>query len=562
LKKFQQRHGNVMRSSKSGGRTATWSGLVIPLVVFSGVLALTGCAADLVDDGTTGATAPAVESEAPPPPGGRMVYGLIAETNGWNPSSSQWASSGLQVAAALFDTLTAYDDQLRIRPNLAESVVPNADHTQWTITLREGVVFHNGEPADSHALLRNLEYLKRSPLVSPAFEPVASFTEQPPRSVAVHLKEPWVSYPYALATQIGVLAEPDWLESGDTGRPIGTGPFQLTEWIRDARLVVTKNPRYWRTGYPLLDAIEFRTITDAPNRTTGLEAGELDVVQMGDERTLSRFERSASGYQVIRDLVGEAPESFVQLNTMAPPFDDPDARRALALGTDRQAYVDTICHGACPVADGPYAPGSRWRVETDYPAYDPDAARRLVDQVKARHGGEFSFTLLAPPVPGAAESTQLLQQQWSAIGVDVRIQQVEQTAFILRVLTGDYQATTWQQFDAPHPVVDSIWWHPQTATPIPQFALNFARNRDPQLGAALDEARRTSDPNRERELYGEVQRRLAADIPYVWLFHARYGVIAKDTVVNIVRHELPDGARGLPMTGGAHPLWQIGLRAR
>ena len=82
-------------------------------------------------------------------PGGNLVYGLEAESDGWNPSNSKWAPSGLMVARAVFDTLTAYDADLNAQPFLAEKLTPNADYTQWTITLRPDITLHNGRPVDS-----------------------------------------------------------------------------------------------------------------------------------------------------------------------------------------------------------------------------------------------------------------------------------------------------------------------------------------------------------------------------------------------------------------------------
>ena len=85
----------------------------------------------------------------PPQYGGRMVYGLEAETtNGWCLPEAQLAIAGIQVARSIYDTLTVPDGEGGFQPFLAESVEPNADYTQWTITLRDGVTFHDGTPLD------------------------------------------------------------------------------------------------------------------------------------------------------------------------------------------------------------------------------------------------------------------------------------------------------------------------------------------------------------------------------------------------------------------------------
>ena len=160
---------------------------------------------------------------------------------------------------------------------------------------------------------------------------------------------------------------------------------------------------------------------------------------------------------------------------------------------------------------------------------------------------------------------QFLQAQWKEFGIDVTINAIEQAPLIVKILTGDYQATMWTQFDSPHPLGDSIWWHPNTATEIPDFALNFARNKDERIGEALDAAREEPDPAKERELYQDVQRYLAEDNPYIWLYHTQLAIVAQPNVVNVVNYELPPNAegeerKGLPIQFGSHPLYQVWLR--
>ena len=204
------------------------------------------------------------------------------------------------------------------------------------------------------------------------------------------MNRPWVNYPFSLATQIGVVADPDWLESGAKDHPIGTGPFVFESWRPDNDLVVTKNPDYWQTDaqgtrLPYLDRVTFRPLPDNDSRSATLEAGGIDAMQTSDSNQILKFSKLADkgDYQLFNDVSGETAEAFVQLNTMAPPFDDPDARRALALATDTKAYVDVQTGGLNEPARGPFPPSSPWYVPTTYPEYDKDAAKQLVEQVKA-----------------------------------------------------------------------------------------------------------------------------------------------------------------------------------
>jgi peptide/nickel transport system substrate-binding protein len=539
-------------------------------VVMGLVGAAVGCARD--QGATTGDTVRAanvggVSSDEPPKLGGKLVFGLSAETNGWNPASNQWASSGLDVARAVFDTLAAYDEHSDVQPYLAERFSHNADYTEWTIHLRPDVVLHNGRPVTSEVVARNQRYLMGSPITKNAYVLIDSITEDGPLAVKVKMREPWTTYPNALATQIGVVADPDWMESNDGLHPIGTGPFVFHEWQIGSKLVAKKNPRYWRfdqhgNRMPYLDEIEFQVLTDAGSRTAGLDAGQLDVIQITDPDLIRNFQERAdeSRLQVFANTGGENVELFVQLNTLAPPFDDPDARRALAYATDRRQLIDDLGAGLYEPASGPFAPGSRWYSENEYPDHDPAKAAELVERVKSRNGGRFEFDLLGAPNPENSRQLQYLQQMWARAGITATIRTMEQATLIVSVITGRYQATTWTQFDSPHPIGDAVWWNPETVTPVGEFSLNFARNRNPRIATLLHEANQAPDAAVRDERYREVARLLAIDVPYVWLYHTQQAIVARNRVVNVTNGALPGGQKGLPMTQGSIATVQIWLR--
>lgn len=547
------------RSSAPGRLAATIAGLVA-------VLALaTGCPSNTSSESTNdtapvGRDANVTVSDGPGTPGGKIVYGLNAETNGWNPASSQWAPASLEVMHTFYDTLSAYDAQNKVQPNLAESFTPNADYTTWTIKIRPNVVLHNGKPVTAQTVADNQTFLMNAPLTKAAYDPVASIGVEGD-AVVVKTKKPWVSYPYALATQIGVVTDTDWLKSGDMKAPIGTGPFRLDSWIPDNKLVVKKFDKYWRSGFPLLDEVEFRPIPDENSRAAALESGDINIMMVTDGRQIAKYQKlgESGQYQVFNSTSGETSESFVQLNVMSKLFSDPDARAALAYATDKQTYVNTLSDGIFEVANGPYPPSSQWHTDTGYPQYDPVKAKELVDKVKARNGGEFTFTLIGPPTPGTLEGAQLLQQQWKAVGIDAKIDTLQQLDLIIKVLNGDYQATMWQQFSSPNPVGDSIWWHPDAAKDpaTKEPSLNFARNKDPEIGAALDAARQEPDEAKQKAYYDAVQKKLGSDIPYIWLYHSQISVVADKNLVNVTNYTLPGGQKGLPLQDGSHPLFQV-----
>jgi peptide/nickel transport system substrate-binding protein len=531
-----------------------------------------GCASD-GSSGTDASASPSsishanqnlVESDERPVMGGQISYGIIAETNGWNPSTNQWATPGLQVTRAIFDTLAAFDDQSQIQPFLAQGFDHNEDFTQWKIRLRPDVKLHNGKPVTAETVVRNQRYLKKSPVVGSAYYVVKGFTAEGEDTVVVDLLEPFVNYPMSLATQLGVVGDPDWMESNDSLHPIGTGPFSFDTWEIGNKLRVKKNPNYWlkdkfNIPYPYLDAIEFRVMADSSSRGSALRAGDVDVIESLSGAQVQSFQNDPE-FQVFSHSTGESSESFIQLNTTSSPLDDLDARRALAYATDKQEIVEQMSEGFDEVADGPFAKSSPWYVETDYPQFDQATARQLVEKVKANHNGEFTIMLSGGPDPNGIRLQQLIQAQWQAVGVTVNLETVEQATLIIKVVTGNYQATSWLQFGQPNPSLDAVFWRPDLAVAPPAFSLNFTRLKDEEIGVAIRAGRQARDPEAFKAAYAIVQKRLGADVPYVWLSHQQTSIIASKRVVNVTKYTLPDGETGLDLSNSAHPLYQVWVR--
>ena len=158
------------------------------------------------------------------------------------------------MAFSIFDPIAAFDENSEVKPYLAESFEHNADFTEWAFNLRSGVTFHNGKPVTAEAVARNQKYFQKSPVTGGAYELTKDIVATDADTVTFTFTQPFVLFPAVLTTQIGVVADPDWLESNDGLNPIGSGPFVFDEWTPGDSLTVTKNPDYWRTdadGTPL-----------------------------------------------------------------------------------------------------------------------------------------------------------------------------------------------------------------------------------------------------------------------------------------------------------------------
>jgi peptide/nickel transport system substrate-binding protein len=540
-----------------------WSAPLAVLAVLGLLVGLASCAQDQSGSGPVGgpgstvfqATLDKEASAGTPQPGGQLAFGLAAETNGWNPYVGQWVGSSYIVGGSIFDPLTAIDPDDKPRPYLAESLTPNADFTEWKIKLRSGISFHNGEKLDAEAVRLNLQTGKTSGLTAQAFVPVTSIDVVDPLTVSVKTSQPWSTFPYALATQAGYMAAPAQLNAPQDvslAQPIGTGPFVFDTWVRDNSLKVRKNPNYWQRGFPYLDGIEFKVVSDIQGRGAALESGSVDVIELGTPDALLKYQdlAKAGEFQMYTDADGETDETIIALNTSKPPFDDPLAREALATGLDQQELSETSYRGAFPGAWGPFSEGSSSYIskeEAGYPKYDPARARELVEQYKAKHDGQpLKFTALIPPDPVYSAIAQGLQQKAKEFGVEVELQAIEQTQLITRVLGGDYQASGFVLFSSPTLERGYVFI---ATEPQPQgISLNFTRNLNPNVKAAMDEARATDDPAKQRDAYKKVQKELAKDLDKIFLVHNVGAIVYRNNVHGVRNTHFPD--TDVPAYGG------------
>jgi peptide/nickel transport system substrate-binding protein len=553
---------------RDGQRTRAGSALALLLAI---ALVAYACGRD-----AGGPALPAAEpqfinettSDAPPVVGGQIVYGVPSETSSFNPALSTWGPYSLIIGRSIYDTLATYDDQGRVQPFLAEKFEPAPDYTSWTVTLRAGISYTNGKPVTAESVVAYQRALKASPVLSEAFDAAASWEVAGPLTYVMRSTYPWSQYPDAMASQIGVVVDPDWLTSDDITHPVGTGPFMVDHWDVNKEMVLKKNPKYWRkdgrgTALPYLDQVTFRIVIDEAARVEALRKGEIDIMMqayatpsVGDMLA----EAEAGKFQAFSDKRFETPEDYIVINTARPPFDDIDARRALVKALDLNDYATTVTGGLDEPADSPWKPGSPWYVPVDYPKYDPADSRRLVEAVKARHGGQFSVTLVGNQSNEASRIQQWLQQQWTKVGIDVKLETTLQQTKIIKLVQGDYELGLTQQFDDVMPGPMTVFWQAWNK-PLGTLSLNFARTNDATLTRLAVEGLGAPPGPVQKEKYGQLSKRLAEVIPYVWLAHGSRSVIASPRLVNVVRSELPGGnGRLLEFIQGSHLLSQIWIK--
>jgi peptide/nickel transport system substrate-binding protein len=276
-----------------------------------------------------------------------------------------------------------------IVPELATRWSWNEEGTELTFPLRQGVNWHDGKPFTAADVKCTVDLLmgnsKEKLRINPRkswYANVAEVTTNGDYEATFHLKRPQPSFLALLATGWSPIYPCHVSPRDMRTHPIGTGPFKFVEFQPNERITVTRNVDYWKKGRPYLDGIEYTIIKDVSTRLLSFIAGKDDVY---------------FGVTIpqLRDVKKEAPQAICQVvaanvarnlivNRNAPPFDNPDLRRAMSLSLDRKSFIDILTEGQGDIGGVMQPPPSGlWGMPQDLirtlPGYDPDVRKRRDD---------------------------------------------------------------------------------------------------------------------------------------------------------------------------------------
>ena len=439
--------------------------------------------------------------------------GIEADTSSpWRPYEMLCAISCHQVIRNIYDTLAMPTADGKAAPYLAESITPNDDFTEWTVTARAGVTFHDGTPFDGAAIVENITRAKTGALTGNLFRPIDSVAVDPadPMTVVISMNTSWAAFPFALMGQASYMASPAWLLASDAdealrSQPVGTGPFMYEDYKPNEYFKMTKNPNYWNEPYPYLDSVEFRPIPDALSRRDALKSGTVDLMHTTNGETIAEF-RDTQEFPM-QEITNTAEVGYTLLHVTqdGSPLNDVRVRCALAYASDEQAIIDSISAGVGQIAFGPFSPDQVGYLEdTGFPeAQDMAKAQDLIAEYRAENPGPLNLSLATTQDETNLTIAQFQKQWFEEAGVDsVTIDQIDQGNYILTAVLGQLPGV---------PVAQPRRHRPRHAVPLVALVELLARRsartelRPHQGPAARRTARR--EPGQQRPGPQEGDRR-------------------------------------------------------
>jgi len=418
----------------------------------------------------------------------------------------------------LYNTLVHIDDQLRVVPELAESL-DHPDERTYVARLRHGVRFHNGRELTAE----DVAYTFRT-LIDPTFRGrtgaytmLGSVDVVDPYTVAFRLKTPFASFPINLV--MGIVQNGSG--AANARAPIGTGPYRLTRFSPDDRLVLERFDGYFE-GPAKNAGLVLKVVPDDTMRGLELRKGTVDLVvndvvpdivwQMRREGRLRIAEGAGSDY------------AYIALNMNDPALAKADVRRAIGFAIDRAAIVKYLRRGYASTAVGIIPPMS-WAFEPnvfDF-RYDPAEAKRLLDAAgypdPDGDGPATRLTLTLKTSTSEVYRIQAaaVQQDLARVGVALQVRSQEFATLQSDMIRGNFQMYTAQFVGVTDPDMLRLVFH---SSQIPsKGGFNRVHYQSAEVDRLIEAASAAPTDDVRRRLYGEVQQAVARDVPYIPLWY-------------------------------------------
>lgn len=417
----------------------------------------------------------------------------------------------------LYSSLVRIDDDLRIVPELAESL-EQIDPVTYIATLRRGVRFHDGQELAA----ADVVYTFRSFLDpdfrgrSGAYRLLGAVEAIDPHTVRFVLKEPFGSFPINLV--MGIVQ--DGSGAANVRQPIGTGPYRLAEFAVDDRLVLDAFPGYYG-GAPRNGRIVLKVVPDDTMRGLELRKGTVDIV-VNDLSPDIAWQLREEGRLQVETSPG-TDYAYVGMNLRDPLLGDRRVRRAIGHAIDRDAIVRYLRRGYARVAVGIVPPMS-WAFEPDVLdlVHDPAEARRLLDAAGfADPDGDgpaprFHLTLKTSTSEVYRVQAAVIQHDLAEVGIAVDVRSSEFQTLFADVVRGNFQLYTLQFVGVTDPDMLRRVFHSRQEPPA---GLNRVFYRNPAVDELIDRASAAVTAEQRRVFYSRAQQAIADDVPYVPLWY-------------------------------------------
>lgn len=478
--------------------------------------------------------------ELSPTSGGTLIYASgDAEPTCLDPHVGGNYPQAL-VASQYLESLFTKDASGQIIPWLAESTEVSEDGLTRTIKLRDSITFHDGQKLTAEAIKANIEHLQNPDTKSStgylAVGKVGEIELVDELTAKLHLSAPDNALLESLSMPWTAIQSPQALERDQTTNceaPVGTGPFQVTEWKHQESVNLTRYEDYVlpvadpdrTTDAAYLDGITWRFIPEAATRYAALQSGEVHVIDNAQPDTIASAEGTGLGHL---DAPRPGAANRIELNSSKAPFDDPAVREAFIRSLDVNAGIDSLFFATAPRSYSLLSSVEPLGI-SDESLFSPDSAKaaQLLDAAgwserdsegyRVKDGQRLSLNFPVSTnqsVPAEQSLFEQIQASAKQAGFEVKLQLLDLSSWYGALAAHEYDLVS-APYTKVGPSVLRILYHSDSTTPAPSgYFANNAQVTNEQVDELLTQAEQTNDAAEREELYKQAQQ-LVLDGYYV-----------------------------------------------
>lgn len=476
---------------------------------------------------------------------GEIIIGTDQNTTTMDPAMYQDAASS-QVMTNVYETLVTYDAEYKnIIPCLAESWSCTEDLKEWTFKLKQGVRFHKTENQDAREMTADdVKYsFERTLQISPMkrlfmldhVDVVDTYTAK------LVLNQPFAAL-LSVLTDVGsaVIPKEDAEKWGKdfSQHPVGTGPYKMSEWVKDSHMSFTRYNDYWdKERLPHPEKITFRYIVNKNAMTTALLSKQVHLTREVMDQDVQKIEESKE-HHVVKGTPCNVYAFY--MNSVNGPTVDPKVRELFFRAVDVSQIAKALFpNSSGEAAYGPIPPGS-WGYNPDvksfYPSYDPEKAKALLTEL-GKKPGELKLRITTSEDERRKKAAVIAQAMLKKIGVEVEVQSLEWGSFmgVASKAEADIYAIGWTWYPDPFFYLYYMFHSEKKGS----YGNGGAYN-NPEVDKLLALGASVADQEARTAHYRKVEELVMKDMYYYPLYH----MYALNGVDNRIKdfHPTPQGS--------------------
>lgn len=438
------------------------------------------------------------------------------------------------------ETLIGIDQSGNLLPQLATEWQMAEDGMSFDVTLREGVVFHDGTALTAEVVKWNFDRLLDTEVNVPrrgTFSSIASAEVTGDLTLTLHLNHPYPALEGALTMSSAAVISPASVEADGNSyenvtRPVGTGPYTYVSRSFGERIEVKRFDDYWGE-LPYYENVVFHIVPEATTRESLLLAGQVDMILLPPTSDIPALNANPA----VEVVMGPSNRTiFITINTTKPGLDDARVRQAINYAVDKEAIIEGILFGAAVPMDAPMADSLFGYTSLGMYEYNPERARELLAEAGIAPG-ELVLDFMSPTGRYVQDfpASQAIANYLADVGITANVRTMDWPTYV---------ATMTQPAESNETNLHLLGWAPAFLDASQQMQ-QFHASQHPPAGLAtsfyyneeavslMDQAAAEIDPVERQRLYAEVSQIIWDDAPWLFLWVQSFPMVHSADVTNI-----------------------------